>query len=80
MGNVSSVRGVLSAGEKTSAVEILYNYLFQQRKLLRENKPLAPQQTAADLIVSQVNSTLQHYWHGVASGPEPGSELDLAGI
>ena len=75
-----SSRGFIPVVAKGEAVELLYAYLFEQRKLLREKQPFVPAQTGADFILKQINNALQHQWHGATSGPEPGTELDLAGI
>lgn len=73
-------RGFIAVAAKADAVELLYTYLFEQKKVLREKQPFTPQQTGADLFLRQMDNALQNYWHGAAPGPEPGSELDLAGI
>jgi hypothetical protein len=75
-----NARGFIALAAKADAVQILYAYLVEQKKLLREKQPFAPQQTGADLLLRQTNNALEHYLHGNAAGPEPGSELDLAGI
>jgi len=75
-----SSRGFIPLVAKAEAVGLLYDYLFEQRRLLREKQPFSPEQTGADLILKQINNALQHHWHGAAAGPEPGTELDLAGI